>query len=146
MIFDIQSLLSDSQALTVTANSSNVIDQGPNAMTGLIGQTSQGALFVRCMQTFTGGTSLAIALVSADDTALSTNLITHFNTGPILLANLTAKAMIAATRIPPQRMRRYLGLIYTVVGTMTAGAVLAGIAEDLQSVMTTDQFAKGFAV
>ena len=71
MIIDQQSLFSDSQALTVSANSSNVIDQGPNAMTGLIGQTAEGALFVRCTQSFAGGTSLAIALVSADDAALS---------------------------------------------------------------------------
>lgn len=146
MIFDAQSLFSDSQALTVTANSSNVIDQGPNAMTGLIGQTSQGALFVRCTQSFAGGVSLAVSLVSADTPDLATNPLTHFNTGPILLASLTAKTMIAATRIPPQRLRRYLGLIYTVVGTMTAGAVLAGLAEDLPSVMTTDQFSKGFSV
>lgn len=146
MIFDTQSLFSDSQAITTTANSSNVIDQGPSVMTGLIGQTSQGALFVRCTQSFAGGTSLAIALVSADDWPLATNLLTHWNSGPIPLASLTAKTMIAATRIPPQRMRRYLGVIYTVVGTMTAGAVLAGLAEDLPSVMTTDQFAKGFAV
>ncbi|TDY25754.1 hypothetical protein B0G81_6237 [Paraburkholderia sp. BL6665CI2N2] len=146
MLFDTQSLFSDSQLITITANSSNVIDQGPNAMTGLIGQTSQGALFVRCMQTFAGGTSLAISLVSADDAALSSNLITHWNSGPIALASLTAKSMLAATRIPPQRLRRYLGVIYTVVGTMTAGSVLAGIAEDLPSVMTTDQFAKGFSV
>lgn len=146
MIFDQQSLFSDSQAITTTANSSNVIDQGPNAMTGLIGQTSQGALFVRCMQTFAGGISLAIALVSADSVDLATNPLTHWNSGPIPLANLTAKAMIAATRIPPQRLRRYLGVVYTVVGTMTAGSVLAGIADDLPSVMTTDQFAKGFGV
>jgi hypothetical protein len=144
MIFDSQSLFSDSQAITVSANSSNVIDQGPNAMTGLIGQTSQGALFVRCTQSFAGGTSLAIALVSADDAGLSANLLTHWNSGPIALASLTAKAMLAATRIPPQRLRRYLGLVYTVVGTMTAGAVLAGIAEDLPSVLTPTDYAKGF--
>lgn len=146
MIFDQLSLFSDSQAITVTANSSNVIDQGPNASTGLIGQTAGGALFVRCMQTFAGGTSLAIALVSADDAALSSNVVTHWNSGAIAVASLTAKSMIAATRIPPQRLRRYLGLVYTVVGTMTAGSVLVGIAEDLPSVMTPTDFAKGFSV
>ncbi|MEM5461412.1 hypothetical protein VSR69_42580 [Paraburkholderia phytofirmans] len=146
MLFDTQSLFSDSQLITTTANSSNVIDQGPNAMTGLIGQTSQGALFVRCMQTFASGVSLRIQLVSSDTADLLTNPLTHFDSGAIPLANLTAKSMLAATRIPPQRLRRYLGLMYTVVGTMTAGSILAGIAEDLPSVLTTDQFAKGFSV
>jgi hypothetical protein len=143
MLLDSQALFSDAQAVTVTANSSNVVDAGPQV--GLIGQVGLTNVFARIGTAFAGGTSLAIAVVTADDVALTTNVQTHFATGPIPVANLTARSLVLATKLSPQKLRRYMGLVYTVVGTMTAGTITAGIVEDFGSQLTTD-FAKQFTV
>lgn len=148
MIMDQQNLFSDAQAVTVTANSSNVIDTlpsgGPNTKSGL-GDGQDISLFAQVgAAAFAGGTSLAIALVSADDAALTVNPIVHFTTPVIALAALTAKARLVGLDLPYGKYRRYLGLQYTVVGTMTAGAITAGLVEDLQTINGTVDYAKGF--
>lgn len=147
MIMDQQSLFSDAQAVTVTANSSNVIDTipsgGPNTKTG-IGDGQDITLFAEVLSAFAGGTSLDIKLVSADTADLATNPITHFDSGAIVLASLTAKARLVALDLPYGKYRRYVGLVYTVVGTMTAGTITAGLVEDLQTLNGTTDYAKGF--
>jgi hypothetical protein len=147
MILDQQSMFSDSQAITTTAFSSNVIDTmpsaGPNTKAGL-GDGQDATLFAQVVTAFAGGTSLQIQLVSADDAALSVNPIVHYDTGAIALASLVAKARLIAVDLPYGRYRRYLGLKYTVVGTMSAGTLLAALVEDLQTLNGTTDYAKGF--
>jgi hypothetical protein len=150
MIMDQQSLFSDSQAVTVTANSSNVIDTlpsgGPNTKSGL-GDGQDISLFAQVgPANFAGGTSIAISLVSADSADLATNPITHFTTGAIALAALLAKARLIGIDLPYGKYRRYVGLVYTVVGTMTAGTITAGLVEDLQTLNGTTDYAKGYTV
>ncbi|SEI96343.1 Bbp16 family capsid cement protein [Paraburkholderia diazotrophica] len=140
MILDQQTLLSDAQTVTITANSANVID---TLAPGMV--TNDISVFAQVMTAFAGGTSLGIAVVSADDAALTVNVTKHFDTGAIPVASLTAKALPIAMRLPPQKMRRYVGLVYTVVGTMSAGTITAGIVEDLNTVLRTSDYAKGFS-
>lgn len=143
MILDSQLLLSDAQAITVSANSSNVIDSlGAAAVPGV--PVTPIGIFARVMTAFAGGTSLGIAVVSADDAALTVNAVKHFDTGAIPVASLTAKSTPLAMRLPPQKMRKYVGLVYTVVGVMSAGAITAGIVEDIDSMLRTVDFNKGF--
>lgn len=147
MIMDQQNLFSDAQAITVTANSSNVIDTlpsgGPNTKSG-IGDGQDISLFAQIGTAFAGGTSLAISLVSADDAGLTTNVITHYATPAIVTASLTAKSRPVQLDLPYGKYRRYVGLVYTVVGTMTAGTITAGLVEDLQTLNGTVDYAKGF--
>jgi hypothetical protein len=150
MIMDQQNLFSDAQAITVTANSSNVIDTlpsgGPNTKAG-IGDGQDISLFVQVNTTFTAGGAgtLTVALVSADDAALTTNAITHYSTAALALAALTAKSRIVQLDLPYGKYRRYVGLVYTVgTGPMTAGAVTAALVEDLQTLNGTVDYAKGF--
>lgn len=149
MIMDQQSLFSDAQAITGTANSSNVIDTlpsgGPNTKSG-IGDGQDITLFAQVMTAFAGGTSVDIQLVSADDAALSVNPIVHYDTGVVALAALTAKARLIQVVVPDGKFRRYVGLKYTVVGTMTAGTITAGFVEDLQTLNGTTDYAKGYTV
>ncbi|MFM0513096.1 Bbp16 family capsid cement protein [Paraburkholderia sp. RL17-373-BIF-A] len=149
MILDQQLVFSDTQAITVTANSSNVIDTmpsgGPNTKAGL-GDGQDITLFALVMQAFAGGTSVQIQLISADTADLATNPVVHYDTGAIVLAALTAKARLIGVDLPYGKYRRYLGLKYTVVGTMTAGTVLAALIEDLQTFSGTTDYAKGFSV
>ena len=146
MILDQQSIFSDAQAITVTAISSNVIDMMPSgtqAKTG-VGDGQDITLFAQAVAAFAGGTSMQIQLVSADDAALSVNPIVHYDTGAIALASLAARARLIAVDLPYGKYRRYLGLKYTVVGTMTAGTVLAALIEDLQTLNGTTDYAKQF--
>jgi hypothetical protein len=96
---------------------------------------------------FAGGTSLNVALQGAIDTGASGSYLpgtwnTFIETGAILTANLTANLVIA--RFPwvppfPAGLRpRFLRLLFTPVGTFTAGA----IGSALVTLVRDDQFNK----
>jgi hypothetical protein len=130
MILDAQAVLSDAQAITATANSTNVYDLG------VARDTAPGFeldLTVLVNQAFTasGAGTLTVALVAADDTGLSTNATTLWTTAAIGKATLTAgyRLAVAVPRNPAfAKGQRYLGLIYTVAtGPMTAGKVTAAL-------------------
>ncbi|KQR90203.1 hypothetical protein ASG35_03050 [Burkholderia sp. Leaf177] len=146
MVIDQQNLFSDSQLITTSANSTNVIDNLGNQVlpTAMVAQPI--GVFARVLQAFAGGTSLQIAVVSADDAALTTNVVTHFQTTAIATVALAAGSLALGVHVPPQKLRKYLGLKYTVVGTMTSGSILAGLAEDIDTVMKPTDFGSGYAV
>jgi hypothetical protein len=50
-----------------------------------------------------------------------------------------------AVDVPQIKTRRYLGLLYTVVGTMRAGAITAGLVEDVQTIRGAVDYNKGYA-
>jgi len=152
MIMDQQSLFSDAQAVTVTANSNNVIDTlpsgGPNTKSGL-GDGQDIALFAQVGTAFAaaGAATMQIALVSADSADLATNPIVHYQTPALALADLAAKARPVQVDLPRGKYRRYVGLQYTVAtGPMTAGTITAGLVEDLQTLNGTVDYAKGYTV
>jgi len=149
MIMDQQSLFSDAQAITASANSTNVIDTlpgGQNTKSG-VGDGQNISLFAQVGTAFATLTSLNVQLVSADDAALSTNAITHFDSGAIPVASLTAKARIVGLDLPYGKYRRYVGLKYVVTGTnASAGTITAGLVEDLQTLNGTVDYAKGYTV
>jgi hypothetical protein len=125
MIRDAFNIYSDLQAVTVTADSTNTIDQLK------AGDTYCSMwLRVRVETAFAGGTSLTVNLLTADDTSFSVNL----NTFPVLAttvtANLTGDTVLCQFRIPPG-MRRYSKLNYVVVGTMSAGTINAELVTDV---------------
>lgn len=128
MILDTQLLFSgtiaadgtrSAQAITATANSTNVIDLR-NATTptlvdeGIDGETMW--LVVQVGQIFNTLTSLTIALVSDSATSLASSPVTHYSAS-ILLATLAAGATVVRIPLPSADYKRYLGLIYTVVGS-----------------------------
>jgi len=147
MILDQQNLFSDAQAITASANSSNVIDTlpgGQNTKSG-IGDGQDISLFAQVGTAFATLTSLNVQLVSADDSGLSVNPIVHYDSGAIPVASLTAKARIVGLDLPYGKYRRYVGLKYVVTGTnASAGTITAGLVEDLQTLNGTVDYAKGF--
>lgn len=147
MIMDQQNLFSDAQAITASANSTNVIDTlpgGQNTKSG-IGDGQDISLFALVGQAFATLTSLNIQLVSADDAALTTNPIVHFDSGAVPVASLTAKARPVQIDLPYGKYRRYVGLKYVVTGSnATAGTITAALVEDLQTLNGTVDYAKQF--
>src|SRR5689334_21961012 len=125
MLLDAQNLFSDAQAITSTANSTHVID--------LLAKRDVGPyelmLWIMVNQAFTasGAATLTVALVAADDSALSTNATTLWTTAAIGKATLVA-GYVLEVEVPRVAGlgQRYLGLTYTVAtGPMTAGKVTA---------------------
>lgn len=137
MILDRTNEFSDSQAVTATAISTNVIDVNPAAKNATIdyGAGEPVWLVLQVDTTFTaaGAATLTATLESADNAALSSNPVVHFTTPAIPLSGLTAGTQVARIRLPVGDYKRYLGMRYTVgTGPMTAGAISAFLVKDAQ--------------
>lgn len=133
MILDKQNLFSEDQAVTVTAVSTNVIDLGNDSakVQALNEKGNTSELFVQVTTAFAGGTSLQVVLKS-DDSSTFASATTLLST-----AAIGASDLVAGYKFPlkglPLIDEQYLQLTYTVVGTMSAGTVLAGIVLDSQT-------------
>jgi hypothetical protein len=136
-----QSLTSGSILSTNTVDLSTTRDLGAG--------NEYPILHVVVTTAFTGGTSIEMQVITADDSALSTNVTVVGSSGasaPVTAA-LTLGARFAVF-INPQLMgrsaRRYIGARYVITGTYTAGAVVAHLGLDAQDGQRF--YPSGFAV
>lgn len=122
---------SDGQAITATAISNNVVDLIGASQD--IGTGEPTYLVVQVDETFNNLDDLTITLESSAAEAL-TSATTHFSSGAIALANLTAGSQLVAVALPAGNYLRYLGARYTVGGATapTAGQVSAFLTTDVQ--------------
>ncbi len=131
MILDAENLFSDDQAVTVTADSTNILDLGvPNRAWG-----NPLPIQVQVTTDFTDGTSIAIDL-ETDSAVGFGSLATIWSSGAIVLATLVAgyKFLI---NYAPTAIERFSRLEYTVVGTMTLGNITAGFVFEDQTARST---------
>ncbi len=142
MILDNTLVLSDGQAITASAASTNIIDIGAagtswgasSAVRRDIGIGTEIPIAVAVTQSFNTLTSLTIALQVDDDAAFGSP--TTVATGPaVLLAGLTAGALITfPAELPEGSNERYIRLYYTVGGANpTLGKVTAAVVAGRQS-------------
>lgn len=137
--------LSDAQAVTSTAISTNVIDLrtvdsaagsnvGPNVTVDLGQGNTPLYLVVQTQTTCTDTSSdatLTITLESDDNVGLS-SATTHYSSGALAFATYaTAGTRLVTLPLPHGDYQRYLGIRYTVAsGPLTAGAFDAFITTD----------------
>jgi hypothetical protein len=143
MITDKFLRVSDAQALTTTAVSTDKVDL---SQARDIGEGDDLYMVFTVGTALAGGTSVNFQVTVADDAALSTNATTIGMSGVIATASLVAGAQFSV-RLNPQIAslgRRYLGATYTIVGTFTAGTVTADIVTDIQD--GKKFYASGFSV
>lgn len=134
MIFSKESLLSDQQAITATAASTNYLDlgnpgtpHGKNQLTRDIGKGEPVPFEVQVTEAFNNLTSLKIDLEVDDNTAFSS--ATVVTTYTVLLADLVAGYNIPHLFLPIGVNERYVRLNYTVTGTApTTGKITAGVS------------------
>jgi hypothetical protein len=125
MIIDKQNTLSDGQAITATAVSTNVLDLGNTS------RSDEGApvtLLAQVEAAFTaaGAATLTVTLETDDNEAFSSATVL-LSTGAIPKATLVRGYQIPISFLPAN-CERYVRLNYTVAtGPMTAGMMNAGI-------------------
>jgi hypothetical protein len=129
MLFDAKLLMSNAQAVTATAASTDVIDRGD---TKDVGKAGGIPLLVQVVETFNLLDSLSIAIQTDGDSAFGSPKT--LATVTVLLADLKAGYQLPVITLP-QGCERYLRLNYTVngVGVPTAGKVTAGIVAGVQT-------------
>lgn len=144
MILDAQNELSDSQAVTATAISTNVIDLGaPGTPIGgaaaLTKDLAKGRTVPLTIQVDTSATAAGAATVTfsveTDSTAdLATSPTVAWTSAAIGKATLVEGYEIHLPAIPIPANERYLGVRYTVAtGPLTAGAFSAFIPASQQT-------------
>lgn len=129
MYLDKQTLLSDAQAITGDAASTNTIDFTSNRD---MGKGNPVKLLVQVAEDFNNLTSLNVKLESDDNSSFSSATVLA-ETGEIALSALKT-GYVAALHVLPRGNERYLRLSYDVTGTApTTGKMTAGIVADHQT-------------
>lgn len=140
MIFDQEGLLSDQQAITGTARSTNIIDLGAQgvphgdaaALQMDVGLISAIPILIQVTQAFNTLTSLDIAIQNDGDVAFGSP-VTLFEQN-ILLADLVPGKKINYDILPNGLKERYLSINYTVNGSNpSTGKIMAGIVAAVQN-------------
>ena len=138
MIVDANNIFSDSQAITATADSHNVLELGapgtpfgaPAAVEQDVGKANLIPLAVNVTQAFNNLTSLAVSLHTSSDNSTYVEVATRTYTQ----AQLALGQLDFPAQIPVGSNRRYLKITYTVTGTApTTGKIFAGIVAARQS-------------
>jgi hypothetical protein len=141
MIFSINQLFSDDQAITATADSTNVIDLGlagtPFGATASlnqdIGKGNPISILIQVTEAFNNATSVGFTLSTGATTSLGTSIITE----TVLLASLVVGKQFVVQVLPNQIVEQYLGVQYTVTGAApTTGKITAGITMGNQTNIT----------
>ncbi len=140
MILDKTNEFSDSQAVTATAISTNVIDHNPAAKNALIdigaGEPVYFVVQVDQAATAGGAATVTITLESSDAAGLTSSTV-HFTTTAFALADMTQGKELVRVRLPSADYKRYLGVRYTVgTGPLTAGQFSAFLVKDAQTKQT----------
>lgn len=142
MIIDNTLVLSDSQAVTASAASTNIIDLGaPGTAYGHasplafdIGKATEIPIILHVTEAFNNLTSITVSVQVDDNAAFSSPATVA--TGPAVpLASLTAGARLSfPAELPEGTNERYLRLFYTVAGAApTTGKLLAAIVAGRQT-------------
>lgn len=131
MILDNQTLLSNDQAITVTAASTNTIALTPvaNGMVRDIGKGKPIPILIQVTEDFTaaGAATLAIELQTDDNSGFSSPKVVA-SIPATALSGLKAGTQINLDYIPRGTNEAFMRLNYTVAtGPMTAGKIKAGV-------------------
>lgn len=123
MLFDRENVYSWEQALTATADSTDIIDHGDKGDVGK--EEGRVEVVAQVVEDFADGTSVAVSLKTSENENKSSPT-TLVSTPAIPVASLKAGYQFAISSLPHQ-FQRYTWLTYTVVGTPTAGKVTSGL-------------------
>lgn len=130
--------LSDNQAVTATAISTNVMDLNPafKLNSGVDIGTGQDVYLVvqaDSSAAAAGAATVVLTLESSDAAGLTSSTV-HYTSATWALTDLTAGKTLVAIKLPSGTYLRYLGVRYTVsTGPLTAGSFSAFLTTDIQA-------------
>lgn len=128
MLFDAKLLMSNTQAITASAASTDIIDRGD---TKDVGRAGDIPLVIQIVETFNTLTSLTIDLQTDDSQSFGSARSLYQVVVP--LADLKIGYQTPVITLP-QKTKRYLRVNYTVTGTApTAGKITAGVVAGVQT-------------
>lgn len=130
MLYDLETLFSDDQAITADAASTNVVKMSG----GKFKEVSFGTpmpLRIQCTETFTGTSVTSVEIkVQTDDNESFSSPTTLATTGAVPAASLVA-GYVAPINFVPKGNEGYMRLYYDVTlgdgGSISAGKFTAGI-------------------
>ena len=128
MFIDKQLLLSEDQAITTTARSTNVINLGAAG----VGRGEPIEVLCQVTTTFAGGTSIIAALMTDSDATIATGGVVLVQTAAIAAASLVAGYQFRLSTLGVGALQ-YIDINYTVSGTFTSGKLTAGLIIDRQA-------------
>lgn len=134
-----------------TVTGSNVYDTQGGSPTGQnidLGKGEKIETVFDVLVAFAGATSVEFQFVNADDTALSTNATVLSSTGAIPIASLVAGAQIPMN-VPvadPRTVRRYVGVKYVIVGTITGTPTVFASVQHRHGDIPQQSLKSGFAI
>jgi len=134
MIFDKTTMFSDSQSVTGTANSTNVVDLGPvaNGLSRDIGKGTGIPILVQVVDSFSGGGSVRVTAQVSDNEAF-TAPVTAWESPSVSTTQLKAGYVFVPETVTRYTNKRYMRLRYSVTGTGISGKLTAGITMGNQS-------------
>ena len=133
MILDTQTMFSDDQAITVTAVSTNIVDlASDSSKVQALNEKGDLQMFVQVSgAAFAGGTSLKVDVYTSDSSTMNGQAIM------VSSAAIVTASLVLGYQFPLGKLDRinvqYMRLTYTVVGTMSAGNITAGLIIDKQT-------------
>jgi hypothetical protein len=142
MITDKFLRVSEDQALTTTAVSTNTIDL---SIARDMGEGQELFMNFAVTAALTGGTSVKFEVIQSAAADLSSPTVIG-SSDAVVSASLVA-GYNTAVRVNPQigsKGQRYIGARYTIVGTYTAGTVTADVVASIQD--GKKFYASGFTV
>lgn len=149
MIMDKENLLSDAQALTATAVSTNTMDMGNVTPKNEVGSGEPLALVIGvdvAADATTGDETYQFQIVQSANADLSSqDVLLQTDTTYISRATLVAGYQLVIPIPPDLVTKRYLGARYVLGGTTPTLTVTASI-QPLKSVKTGKIYAKGYTV
>lgn len=136
MLIDKENLLSHQQAITVTANSTNVVDLGPNMWAGNSGNDKEIPLFANVDESFAaaGAATLTIIIESSNSETFASGVVQHHQSKAYSIAELAVLGRLGHSMAIPPDVKRYIRARYTVAtGPFTAGKITLGVTASRQT-------------
>ena len=128
MLFDAKLLMSNAQAITASAASTDIIDRGDSKDVGRAGDIP---LVIQVVEPFNTLTSLTIDLQTDDSFGFGAARSLYQIVVPLADLKLGYQTPVITL---PQKTKRYLRVNYTVTGTApTTGKITAGVVAGVQT-------------
>lgn len=128
MLFDAKLLMSNAQAITASAASTDIIDRGDSKDVGRAGDIP---LVIQVVEPFNTLTSLTIDLQTDDSSGFGAARSLYQIVVPLADLKLGYQTPVITL---PQKTKRYLRVNYTVTGAApTTGKITAGVVSGVQT-------------